>query len=252
MTVKFRDYYEILGLQRGSSTDEIKSAYRRLARKYHPDLNRSDASAAEHFREVQEAYDVLSDPAKRRRYDSIGAGYQEGMDFQMPNGYDFHRAPKEAEVSSGLGGFSEFFEMLFGGGIRGGVRSSRNGERKRYPNPSSRRGNDVETILPVTLEEIFSGTRKKVRLNVNATCPACQGSGFIGESKCGACEGRGQAPRAKTLDIKIPITAREGARIRLAGQGEAGAGPDAQPGDLFAHVRIQPHPVFKAEGNNIN
>ena len=123
--VKFKDYYEVLGLKREATADEIKSAYRKLARKYHPDVNKSDKGAEAKFKEVQEAYEVLRDPQKRKQYDSVGSGFESGQEFRMPNGWSFGTSgtsdwgtPQEEGLGGGMGGFSEFFEMLFGGGPR--------------------------------------------------------------------------------------------------------------------------------------
>lgn len=241
---KFRDYYEILEVKRGAALDDIKSSYRRLARKYHPDLNRHDPAAEAKFREVQEAYDVLSDAAKRRQYDALGANYRAGMDFQMPNGW----ARREAPSSGGGGGFSDFFEMLFGAPPRP-RESARFGGSAGSASAQQKGTGDVETTLQVSLEDIHQGASKRVQLNIRATCAACQGSGFIGGNACGACDGKGVAPRPRAIEIKIPQTAKEGTRLRLAGQGETVSG---KPGDLYVKIKIIPHPIFVPDSNNIN
>lgn len=252
---KFKDYYEALGLKRNTSAEDIKSSYRRLARKYHPDLNKTNPEAETRFREVQEAYDVLGDAVKRRQYDSLGTGYRAGMDFQMPPGWDYRtRKEKEAaaDTGGGLGGFSDFFEMLFGGGMRAKAAASHRAKAANGASRAGERGGDVETVLTVTLDDIHQGATKKVQLHVNSTCAACQGGGMIGGERCRTCEGRGHAPRLRTMEIKIPLAARDGARLRLAGQGEGGAGPSAVAGDLYVKIKVQPHPIFTPEGKNIH
>ena len=243
--VKFRDYYRILGKKRGASAEEIKAAYRRLARQYHPDLNQGDAQAEERFKEVQEAYDVLGDPKKRRQYDSLGANYQAGMEFRMPSDWRFAPggAAKPTEQPQAKGGFSEFFDMLFGGG---------RARQRNQPAPSNDRGADIETVLALTLEELHAGDAKTVRYHVNARCTACQGSGQMGGNACGACEGRGIAPLARTLEIRIPPTAHDGLRLRLAGQGHPPANGSGKAGNMHVRIQLQPHPIFQLKGRNIH
>jgi len=263
MAVKFKDYYNILGVKRGASADEIKSSYRKLARKYHPDLNKNDATAEQRFKEVQEAYDVLSDSEKRSQYDALGSNYQEGMDFQMPRGFGGQGGRTRRTTTfggdAGMGGFSEFFEMLFGGA--GGFRRGANGmgdfagmgggqAAGRASGPV--RGSDIETSLTVSLEEAYEGTTKKVGLHVNSTCTACQGSGMIAGSRCGACDGRGVAPRQKNMEIKIPQGVKDGTRLRLTGQGEQPMTGQGTPGDLYVKVHVKPHPLFTLRGLNVH
>jgi DnaJ-class molecular chaperone len=256
MAVKFKDYYEVLGVQRDATTDDIKSAHRKLARKYHPDLNKNDPSAEGKFKTLQEAYEVLSDPAKRRQYDALGANYHEGMEFRVPSGWNARsqarRGPSAEEFEGGgLGGFSEFFEALFGGGGGGRMRPGNGGMRGSPFASAPAHGTDIETVLNVSLDEAYLGANKKVQIHVNSTCPACQGSGVIAGSRCGACEGRGLAPRLKNMEIRIPEGVKDGTRLRLAGQGEPSPAGD-EPGDMFVKIQIQPHPVFNLRGDNIH
>jgi len=241
--VKFKDYYLCLGMTRNASPDEIKSAYRRLARQFHPDLNPGDAAAEERFREIQEAYDVLGDPKKRRQYDSLGANYQAGMDFRMPADWGFRPPDDTGPQATPRGGFSDFFEMLFGGPRP---------RQRPQPNPASGRGNDIETVLSVTIEDVFAGASKKIRYHIQTRCTACQGRGKMADSPCSACEGRGVAPTLRTLEIKIPQTVQDGTRLRLAGQGHPPTNGSGQPGDMHVQIRFQPHPVFKPQGRNIH
>jgi curved DNA-binding protein len=247
--VKFKDYYEVIGVKRDAAPEEIKSQYRKLARKFHPDLNKTDKSAEARFREVQEAYEVLGDPEKRRRYDQLGSGYSSGMDFDIPgSGGPFQR---ESAAGGGLGGFSEFFDMLLGGaGMRSRASATAAGGARRPT--MMRNGRDIETELPVTIEDIFTGATKKVRVQVSGTCSACQGAGVIAGSPCGACSGRGVAPRSKTIDLRIPPHVKDGLKLRLTGQGELANGTGGKNGDMLIRIRVEPHPVFRIDGRDIS
>lgn len=270
MPVKFKDYYETLGVKRDASAEEIKSAYRKLARKYHPDLNKNDPKAEGKFKEMQEAYEVLSDVKKRKQYDTLGSSYQSGMDFQMPQDWSSYMGERGRAAASGgeafggggesfggMGGFSDFFEMLFGGSggarTRGGANGPRAGARGGFGGGMHTRGpvrgSDVETTLSITLEDVYNGETKKVRFSVPGVCPACQGSGVVAGSRCGACDGRGETASVRTIEIRIPQGIKDGARIRLSGQGEGA--PGGQAGDMLVRVRIEPHPVFERVNNEI-
>jgi curved DNA-binding protein len=256
MAVRFKDYYQTLGVKRGATADEIKSAYRKLARKHHPDLNKNSKTAEARFKEIQEAYDVLADPQKRAQYDRLGPNYRDGAEFQMPQDWTFTFGSPGASRGAGRmktgdegGGFSEFFEMLFGGGPQSRAAGNRAGASARF---RSSRGADVETVLAITLEEAFQGATKKVRFLASAPCTACQGSGVIAGSPCGACEGRGMAPHAKSVEMKVPPGIKDGARLRLAGQGDPGTGGSGPAGDMYVRVQVQPHPVFTLKGTSIH
>jgi curved DNA-binding protein len=218
MAVKFKDYYELLGVPRGASEDEIRKTYRQLARKYHPDVNPNDKSAEEKFKEINEAYEVLSDADKRKRYDELGANWKSGADFTPPPGARNGRV-NFTDFADGFGGarsagdFSDFFESLFGG--RGSARSTAD---FRMP------AQDIEAEISLTLEEAHRGVKRNITLQSSGT------------------------DRMKSLEVTIPPGVRAGTVIRLAGQGEPGAngGP---PGDLYLHVRIEPHPLFEIIGD---
>jgi len=222
MAVKFRDYYDVLGLARTATDDEIKKAYRTLARKYHPDVNPGDKTAEEKFKELNEAYAVLSDPEKRKRYDQLGANWKTGSDFTPPPGWEYAQGNYEdlsdifgaAGAGRGATGFSDFFESLFGG--RRGTRAG--------PGPGFvMRGADIEAEIVLTLEEAHRGVTRSITL---------------------------QSPTGpKTLDVTIPAGVREGSVIRLAGQGMPGTG-NAPAGDLLLHVRLRPHPLFTVVGES--
>lgn len=257
MPVKFKDYYETLEIKRSATAEEIKAAYRKLARKFHPDLNKDNPAAEARFKEVQEAYEVLSDPGKRRQYDAIGSGYRQGMEFQMPSGFD-RRAGTGAGATTtdgfGSGGFSEFFEMLFGGGrARTAQRaaSARGAASGMGAGVAPNRGSDVETQLPISIEDAYTGVTRRVRIRINAACPACEGSGIVAGSRCGSCDGRGMLPQNRNVELKIPPGIKDGARLRLGGQGEPSPAPGGKSGDLFVKIQYQPHSVFTIKGRNV-
>jgi curved DNA-binding protein len=239
MAVKFRDYYEVLGVSRNASEDEIKKAYRKLARKHHPDVNPGDKTAEGKFKELNEAYEVLSDPEKRKRYDQLGANWKAGADFTPPPGWegarvDFGDLGDLFGGGRGPSGFSDFFESLFGDARRAGARAG----------PGfAMRGNDVEAEITLSLEEAHRGTTRSLTLQTTERCFDCGGSGSKDGKLCPTCRGAGVVRRPKTLDVNIPAGARDGSVIRLARQGEPGTG-NAPAGDLFLRVTIQPHRFF--------
>jgi curved DNA-binding protein len=238
MAVKFRDYYEVLGVPKSAKEDEIRTAYRKLARKYHPDVNPGDKEAEESFKEINEAYQVLSDPQKRKKYDQLGQNWKAGQDFTPPPGWE----PAWTDFGSrtfggaeGAGGFSDFFEMLFGG------------RRPRRPGAGfTTPGRDIEAEIPLSLEEAHRGSTRAITLQIGETCPECKGTGTIARRICPTCHGTGVARRPKTLEVTIPKGVREGAVIRLQGQGEPGSG--GPPGDLLLRVNLQPHRLFSLVG----
>jgi curved DNA-binding protein len=213
MAVKFRDYYEVLGVPRTATADEIKKAYRQLARKQHPDLQpvAERPKAAERFKEINEAYEVLSDPEKRSKYDALGANWKGGMDFTPPPGAA--GGPAGRVEWEDVGDVSDFFASMFG---RRGGRSERRDGSMRITLP----GNDVEAMLPVSLDEMLRGGRRRVTLD------------------------------GKSVDVTIPLGIRDGTVLRLAGQGEPGhdGGP---PGDLYLHARLIPHPRYRVIGDDL-
>jgi DnaJ-class molecular chaperone len=237
MAVTFRDYYETLGVQRSATDEEIKKAYRKLARKHHPDVNPGDKSAEEKFKEINEAYEVLSDSDKRNRYDQLGANWKAGAEFTPPPGQEGYSYEIRdfgdifTESRSGRG-FSDFFESLFGGS-----RAARGGPG------FAMRGQDVEADISLSLEDIHRGAVRSLGFQITETCPTCHGIGQVDNKTCPTCRGRGAVTRPKTLEVNVPAGVREGSTVRLSGQGEPGAngGP---PGDLFLHVRVQPHQLF--------
>ncbi len=244
MGVKFQDYYEILGLKRNATEKEIKDAYRKLARKYHPDLHSAEekAAAEEKFKKINEAHEVLSDTEKRAKYDRLGENWQAGEDFRPhPDMDGMHFYSSTGNNSD----FSDFFETLFGGGFHSGFNAF-GGQRASRRTP---RGQDVETELPLTLEEAFHGGKKTVQVNIGDYCDLCGGSGVRGNRHCPECRGTGQKSSPKTLTVKIPPGTREGTKIRLRGQG--GSSPGGQSGDLYLKVILLPHTTYKITGDDL-
>jgi len=261
-----RDYYEVLGVDRGADDTELKKAYRRLAMKYHPDRNPGDTEAEEQFKEVKEAFEILSDSQKRSAYDQFGHA---GVDASAGGG----------GFGGGAGGFGDIFDSvfgdIFGAGGRGGTRAYR--------------GADLRYDLEMTLEEAVSGTEIKIRVptlvdcdtcdgkgsrsgrapdtcntcggvgqvrmqqgffSVQQTCPRCRGSGKTVTDPCASCGGSGKARGNKTIAVKVPAGVDNGDRIRLSGEGEPGqnGGP---PGDLYVNVVVKPHPIFTREESDL-
>ena len=225
--MEYRDYYKIMGVGRDATQDEIKRAYRKLARKYHPDVSK-DPDAEQRFKELGEAYAVLKDPEKRTAYDQLGADWKMGQDFRPPpnwdQGFEFHRGD-----TGGLGAedFSDFFESLFGrGDFRGGF-------TRADHRPFTARGEDTYAKIVVDLQDSYLGATRSVTLKHTE----------IGK------DGR-PTIRHRTLSVKIPKGVRPGQHIRLARQGSPGAG-GGESGDLFLEIAFRPHPNFHVEGKDV-
>ncbi|WP_347488192.1 DnaJ C-terminal domain-containing protein [Desulfoscipio sp. XC116] len=239
MGVTYQDYYKTLGVGREATEKEIKTAYRKLARQWHPDLHTGKAKeeAEEKFKLINEAYEVLKDAEKRAKYDRLGANWQAGQDFRPPpdmDGFHFY-----TDFAGGAGGFSDFFEMMFGGAAPGGFGRAGCGVRR-----GPVRGRDVEANLELTLEEVYRGGDKVLQLAHRELCPACGGTGHDGSAVCYRCGGTGEIAGHKKLTVKIPPGVRRDSRIRLKGQGGDGPAGGGR-GDLYLKVRLLPHPVFK-------
>lgn len=291
-----RDYYDLLGVSKGAKDEEVRKAYRKLARKYHPDLNPGDKSAEEKFKQVQEAYDVLSDAKKRQVYDqygfysdnippggpSPGSRAQPGMDF---GGFDFSdflnrqsrrgAGPERGGEPGGGGGFRDIFSQFFGGG------------KGREQAMAPERGSDLEYGLNIGFWEAIRGTQIKLNVKRQETCDTCGGTGASGGSSqvcpecdgsgqvtqmagamkfsltcprcdgkgrlknvCPTCHGDGVISRSETVEVRIPQGVPPGARLRVAGKGNAGL-LGGQAGDLYITVRVEPHPFFRREGDDI-
>jgi molecular chaperone DnaJ len=268
-----RDFYEILGVPKNASDEEIKKAYRKLAMKHHPDRNQGDTTkgAEVKFKEAKEAYEMLSDPQKRAAYDQHGHA---GVDPNMRGG----------PGAEGFGGFAEAFGDIFGDVFGGGRGRGQGGGRQVY------RGSDLSYAMEVTLEEAASGKDAQIRIpswdecdtchgtgakpgtkpitcttchgagavqmrqgffSVQQTCPQCQGKGKIIPDPCTSCHGQGRIKKQKTLEVKIPAGIDDGMRIRSTGNGEPGTngGP---PGDLYIEIRMKKHDIFERDGDDLH
>jgi len=234
MSVEFKDYYKILGVTRSASQDDISKAFKKLARKHHPDLNPGDASAEAKFKEAGEAYEVLKDPEKRKLYDQLGPNWQQGQNFQPPPGFEGMRF-RQAGGQGGFAGdgFSDFFETLFGGagGARGGAGFSGGFGGGFQLRP--RRGQDAEVTYEIGLEQAYAGGPQSV--NIQEHVPGADGYPVM---------------QTRTLKVNIPPGIKDGQKIRLAGQGSPG-GAGGEAGDLYLRIKLRPHPDFKVKDDNV-
>jgi len=264
------DYYETLGVDRGASADDLKKAYRKKAMQYHPDRNSGDAEAERKFKEINEAYDVLKDDQKRAAYDRFGhAAFENSGGFGGGAG------------AAGAGGFADIFDEMFGD-IMGG-----RGRGRGHSGPQQ--GADLRYNLEISLEDAFKGREMRIRVptsvqceecsgsgaakgtsptscstcqghgrvrasqgffTVERTCPTCQGTGQMIENPCGVCSGAGAVRKEKTLAVNVPAGVEDGMRIRLSGEGEAGA-RGAPPGDLYIFIAVAAHPMFQRDGASV-
>lgn len=276
-----QDYYSLLGVERGASADEIKKAYRKLAMKYHPDRNPGNKEAESSFKEISEAYEVLSDTDKRRKYDQFG---HEGMRSAFgPGGFDFsrdftHASDLQDVLGSLFGEGGGIFEDIFGGG----------GRRRSAPG-GAQRGNDLRFDLEIDLEEAVFGSQREVSLpiagdcetckgtgakagtnresckqcagrgavlsgggffQVQQTCPVCRGAGSIIKHPCGSCQGAGRVKRQTRLTLKVPKGVETGSRLRLSGKGEPG-GRGGPAGDLYVIIHVRKHELFERQGDDL-
>jgi curved DNA-binding protein len=253
MPVEFKDYYQVLGVPRTAGADEIRKAFRSLARQYHPDVakDKNKKRAEEKFKEINEAYEVLGDAEKRKKYDELGSGWKQGGAGPQPGpgqGYRTYnwrpgQEPGAEGFEFGGTGFSDFFEQFFGGGRRGAGHGG-------FGESEAGQGEDVEAVLMVTLEEAIHGAVRPITLRRNTRCQQCGGTGVQGRRQCTACGGTGQVSTTQNYKVKIPAGVRDGQKLRIAGQGEPGMG-GGPAGDLFLRVRMASHPDFRVEGADL-
>jgi DnaJ-class molecular chaperone len=245
----YKDYYKILGVARGASVDDIKKAFRKLARKYHPDVNPGDKKAEERFKEINEAYEVLSDPEKRRKYDTLGPNWQEQF------GPNFSNTRRSYTYSNGRGmqydfdtngtGFSEFFETLFGRSspMSGGSTRMRDDLRRRA-------GENIEQPVEITLQEAYIGGTRTFNIQSTEVCTTCRGTGEVNGRICPTCEGQQVIPRNKRIQVKIPPGVDNGSKIRVAGEGQPGMGGGPR-GDLVLIISVKADPQYERKGDDL-
>ncbi|MDD4859897.1 MAG: DnaJ C-terminal domain-containing protein [Dehalococcoidales bacterium] len=243
-----KDYYNTLGVKRDAGAPEIKQAYRRLARKYHPDVNPNDKTAEAKFKEINEAYEVLSDADKRKKYDQFGDKWQYADQFaqagQQPGNvqWDFADFSEQGGANYQYGDMGSIFEDLLRGTGAGGF-----GRRARTV---PRRGQDIESPIEVTLEEAYAGTRRTLSLQSEEACATCGGTGRIQNVRCSVCRGAGVVARLKRLEVTIPPGVDNGSRVRIAGKGQPGY-HGGTAGDLYLVITVQPHQIFERNGDEI-
>jgi DnaJ-class molecular chaperone len=248
--VNYKDYYAVLGVPKDAAAKDIKSAYRKLARKWHPDANPTDTKKAEEkFKEISEAYEVLGDAEKRQKYDALGSDWSRAaQQAEAQNRYRTTQEPSapygNASFSNdgGPSGFSDFFDLFFSG----------IGRRPQTGGASTfaQRGSDLETSLDLTLGEAYAGGPKSVTLQIEENCPRCGGSGILNQQICPQCHGTGRVLQTKRFDITIPKGVRDAQRIRLAGQGGRGTGGGAN-GDLYLVAHIAPDATYERKGDDL-
>lgn len=240
MTAKFVDYYRVLGVARDADEATIKKAFRQLARQYHPDVTRGNKVLEAKFKDISEAYAVLSDPDKRHQYD----GYNETTgdllrNVARENSRDrFTRsqpaATAETKPDPTGNGFSDFFDSLFGA--------------KRQSKQKAEKGGDRQVPIEIQLHEAYAGTKKSVRVDRDEPCTACSGKGQQGNSACRPCQGSGLQSKPKAVDVQIPAGVRTGSRVRIMGEGGLGRG-GGDAGDLYLNITVRPHPFYELQEN---
>jgi len=239
--MKYKDYYATLGVPKNAAEKDIKSAYRRLARKWHPDANpKNTKEAEEKFKEISEAYEVLSDAQKRRKYDMLGPNWQQAeQQAEQQRRYRTQQGAEEYEFqfTPESSGFSDFFDMFFSG----------IGRRQAAGATSRNPGQDLETTIELSLHDAYEGGKKAVSLQIEDVCPRCHGAGTEHGRLCPQCHGTGHVVVPKKFEVTIPRGIGEGQRIRLAGQGGAGS-PN---GDLFLVVKLLDDPTYKRTGDDL-
>lgn len=234
MAVEYKDYYKLLGVSKTASKDEIAKAFKKLARKHHPDLNQGDKQAESKFKDINEAYEVLKDEEKRKLYDTLGPDWQNAQHYQNQGGFSGSSpfgsggfggfsGSFDSRNFAGASGFSDFFESLFGGGrMSGSFGSDPYGGFTQH----ARKGRDVEVTIQLSLENAYNGGNRTISLH-------------------------GGDGKPRNLDVRIPAGVKNGQRIRLAGQGDPGTGENAKSGDLYLVVSLLPHPLFALDDNDV-
>ena len=255
-----KDYYETLGLTRGADEKAIRAAFRKLARKYHPDVNRGDSQAENRFKEINEAYDTLSDSDSRKLYDRFGPDWQRYRDagftgdeptgFSRPGGTADTRSggsskggtPFRVELDDDGSMFSDLFSSVRG--------SRRGADRFGFGRPTRSKGDDIDVAITVSFDEAFRGTTRRLDVQAPETCGTCKGTGFVRHAPCPTCDASGTTLRTKTVEVKIPAGVATGSRIRIAGQGGIGFNGGAN-GDVWLNITVRPSNTFERVGDDL-
>jgi DnaJ-class molecular chaperone len=270
--MEFRDYYKVLGVERGASAADIKSAYRKLARKHHPDVNPNNKDAEKRFKEINEAYQVLSDPEKRKKYDELGADWERGApEDEVLRRYA--RSGGSGFESGGTGGFSDFFERFFGG-LGSGFGSGGGGARTGYQeydfsegfngrNMGRGKAHNLEATTSISLHDAIHGGKHRLQMVADDQCPTCGGTGLRATQEqrgktriihsaepCQTCGGSGVVRARRTLEVTIPPGMADNSRLRLKGQGGKAVRPELN-GDLIITIRVEPGSGFTLSGRDI-
>ena len=253
----YKNYYDILGVDKKADAKTITTAYRKLAKKYHPDYNPGDKKAEEKFKELNEANEVLSDKSKREKYDSLGSNWQQYAN-QPPNpnqGFGGARTKYTSsnfdESAFGEGGFSDFFRTFFGGGGGREPQGFDSFNNEYSPVDEGSRRGDIDAKIELDLKDAYLGGERTFSLSVQEECYTCGGRGVISRNQsCSACAGNGISVKVKKLTVKIPPCIKDGSKIRIAGQGNKGR--NGRAGDLYLLVKIRPHHFFELDGSNLS
>ncbi|OGS06646.1 MAG: hypothetical protein A2270_01325 [Elusimicrobia bacterium RIFOXYA12_FULL_51_18] len=255
---KFIDYYSILGVPKSASEAEIKSAYRKLAMKHHPDRNPGNRESENKFKEINEANEVLSDPKKRQTYDQLGDDWRQGRNFTTPPGGGPRGGGFESRPRGGggqgfeqFGDFSDFFRSIFGG--MGGASYGRSGGEDDFESFTRGVGQstpgDMESELHLSLSDVIRGGQQRLTFSYKSICPECGGKGRQKARACAPCKGTGHSLETREIRVNLPKVLRDGTRIRLTGQGRRS--PSGRNGDLYLSIYITPHTDFKIEGDDL-
>ncbi len=277
-TVQFKDYYKTLDVARGADAKTVRTAYRKLARQLHPDINPGNPQAEERFKEINEAYEVLSDPDKRKLYDRFGEDWQQYRDAGFtgdepagprsghgrrvdPNDFGAWYTERTAGQPGGgtstewiiregeeedTAGFSDFFQTVFGSRPRGTRRDRPRGQAQ----PRRQRGENVEVPITIGFDEAFRGAKRTIELQIPDLCPTCNGTGLVRETTCPTCDGTGVSRKTRTLEVTIPAGVATGSRVRVAGQGGPGAGGGAA-GDVYLVITVRPDARFERNSDDL-
>ena len=231
--MEYKDYYKLLGVSKNASADDIKKAFRKLARRYHPDVNPGDKKSEEKFKEINEAYEVLSDSDKRTKYDTLGPNWQDQFGYSSGTGRRTSNF-RGSSTNYNASGFSDFFETLFG----------------RPTTATRRTGEDIEQRVEVTFQEAYTGGMRTFNIQSTEACPVCRGTRVVAGKSCTNSNGLGMLARSKRIQIKIPPGVDNGSKIRVAGEGQPGGGGGPR-GDLFLVISVKPDLLFERKGDDL-